>query len=73
MRDKNYNNFAGGENNWSSRDLVLWSSVHGQQGIPDLAQAQQEGTVASLSQSIQPSCRIQSFSFLWHMKETVSR
>lgn len=35
--------YPGGENNWSSGDLVFRSSVHGQQGVLHVAQAQQEG------------------------------
>ena len=34
--------FPGGEDDRIERDLVLWAAVHGQQGVSDLAEAEQE-------------------------------
>ena len=36
------NSNPGGEDDRAERDLVLWAAVHGQQGVSDLAEAEQE-------------------------------
>ena len=36
------NSNPGGEDDRAERDLVLWAAVYGQQGLPDVAEAQQE-------------------------------
>ena len=54
---------AGGENHRIARNLVLWSAIHRQQGISNLAETEQEGVkpgiysnaniIAQISVSIQ--------------------
>ena len=49
---------AGCQDDRTAWDMVLWSPVHGQQGLPDLAEAQQEGAQSRRQEGVADAVQV---------------
>ena len=49
---------AGGENHRIARNLVLWSAIHRQQGISNLAETEQEGSQSGRQERVSVTIQV---------------